>query len=206
MDPQNSKEASDHKKKYAVIPPNIRMAFIKRVQSKQATIKEASREFGIKFSTSKAILQTYRKEGRVGKKKTRQRKSLTKLEEQEPLPQQVQQVQPAPPEQLVDPILFQQQMQQQQLMMMMMQQPQVLPNTNILEYYNRELEKQRLINAQLWQMLEQKNRNQQQGSIRDFGRVTEEKQYLTPLQSMHNLDNQSFKSLNDGRSTFRDLN
>lgn len=51
------------------------MAFIKRVLSQQATIREASLEFGIKFSTSKAILQTFRKEGRVGKKKFRMRKS-----------------------------------------------------------------------------------------------------------------------------------
>jgi len=47
------------------------MAFIKKVLSKQATIKEAAEEFGIKFSTSKAILQTFKKEGRIGKKKFR---------------------------------------------------------------------------------------------------------------------------------------
>ena len=42
--------------------------------SREVTIKEAAKEFGIKFSTSKAILQTYKREGRIGKKKTRQRK------------------------------------------------------------------------------------------------------------------------------------
>lgn len=41
--------------------------------SKEATIKEAAKEFGVNFSTAKAILQTYRKEGRIGKKKTRDR-------------------------------------------------------------------------------------------------------------------------------------
>lgn len=51
------------------------MAFIKKVLTRQATIREASNEFGIKFSTSKAILQTFRKEGRIGKKKFRLRKS-----------------------------------------------------------------------------------------------------------------------------------
>jgi transposase len=61
-------------KKYAIITPTTRMAFIKRVLSKQATIKEAAQEFGIKFSTSKAILQTFRREGRVGKKRFRSRK------------------------------------------------------------------------------------------------------------------------------------
>jgi len=38
------------------------------------TIKEATEEFGLKFSTGKAILQTYKKEGRIGKKKQRFRK------------------------------------------------------------------------------------------------------------------------------------
>lgn len=45
--------------------------------SREVTIKEAAREFGIKFSTSKAILQTFKREGRIGKKKTRQRKPKT---------------------------------------------------------------------------------------------------------------------------------
>jgi len=39
--------------------------------SRGVTIKDAAKEFGIKFSTSKAILQTFKKEGRTGKKKTR---------------------------------------------------------------------------------------------------------------------------------------
>jgi len=63
------------KKKYSVIPQNIREKFIKRVLSKEVTIKEAAKEFGLKFSTSKAILQTYKKEGRIGKKKNRERKT-----------------------------------------------------------------------------------------------------------------------------------
>jgi transposase len=46
---------------------------------RKATIKEAAEEFGIKFSTSKAILSTFRKEGRVGKKKTRSRRSFPEL-------------------------------------------------------------------------------------------------------------------------------
>ena len=55
----------------------MREKFIKRVVSREVTIKEAAKEFGIKFSTSKAILQTYKREGRIGKKKTRQRKPRT---------------------------------------------------------------------------------------------------------------------------------
>ena len=69
------------KKKYSVITQEVREKFIKRVISREVTIKEAAKEFGIKFSTSKAILQTYKREGRIGKKKTRQRKprSIKKL-------------------------------------------------------------------------------------------------------------------------------
>jgi len=63
------------KKKYSVIPQAVREKFIKRVMSKEVTIKEAAKEFGLKFSTSKAILQTYKKEGRIGKKKNRERKT-----------------------------------------------------------------------------------------------------------------------------------
>jgi transposase-like protein len=66
---------SKGKKKYSVIPQSVREKFIKRVLSKEVTIKEAAKEFGLKFSTSKAILQTYKKEGRIGKKKNRERKT-----------------------------------------------------------------------------------------------------------------------------------
>lgn len=62
------------KKKYAIITKELRERFISRVLSKQVSIKEAAEEFGIKFSTSKAILQTFRREGRIGKKKTRERR------------------------------------------------------------------------------------------------------------------------------------
>lgn len=46
----------DSDKKYDNINTSTRLAFIKKVLSKQSTIKEAAEEFGIKFSTSKAIL------------------------------------------------------------------------------------------------------------------------------------------------------
>ncbi len=62
---------SGKKKKYSVIPLEVREKFIKRVISREVTIKEAAKEFGIKFSTAKAILQTFKREGRIGKKITR---------------------------------------------------------------------------------------------------------------------------------------
>ncbi|EAR94388.1 hypothetical protein TTHERM_00046890 (macronuclear) [Tetrahymena thermophila SB210] len=73
-DDETGKGAGGNKKKYQVISQEIREKFIQKVITKQVTIKEAAKEFGLKFSTSKAILQTYKKEGRIGKKKTRQRK------------------------------------------------------------------------------------------------------------------------------------
>jgi transposase len=73
-DPYHKPLPRPQDKKYDNIAPAMRMAFIKKVLSKQSTIKEAAEEFGIKFSTSKAILQTFRREGRVGKKKFRQKK------------------------------------------------------------------------------------------------------------------------------------
>ncbi|KRX03504.1 hypothetical protein PPERSA_02883 [Pseudocohnilembus persalinus] len=73
-DSDSQSKDENGKKKYSVISIEVRQKFIDRVLSKEVTIKEAAKEFGIKFSTSKAILQTYKKEGRIGKKKTRIRK------------------------------------------------------------------------------------------------------------------------------------
>lgn len=56
------------------------MLLLKKILSKESTIKEAAKEFGVNFSTAKAILQTYRKEGRIGKKKTRERNKKEKSE------------------------------------------------------------------------------------------------------------------------------
>jgi len=74
-DRQDDSPKGKSKKKYSVISQAVREKFIKRVLSKEVTIKEAAKEFGLKFSTSKAILQTYKKEGRIGKKKNRERKT-----------------------------------------------------------------------------------------------------------------------------------
>ncbi|CAK86157.1 unnamed protein product (macronuclear) [Paramecium tetraurelia] len=62
--------------KYAKISNQVRQAFIKRVSEKKCTIRQAAKQFGIKFSTAKAILSIYRHEGRIGKKQRRQRKLL----------------------------------------------------------------------------------------------------------------------------------
>lgn len=54
--------------KYAKISDQTRLAFIDKVLKGTCTIKQAAKQFGIKFSTAKAILSLYKHEGRVGKK------------------------------------------------------------------------------------------------------------------------------------------
>jgi hypothetical protein len=70
-----SQAAKDRRKKYSVIPLESREKLVDLVLKKRMKIKEAAKMCNLKFSTSKAILATYRKEGRVGKKKTRARKT-----------------------------------------------------------------------------------------------------------------------------------
>lgn len=60
--------------KYAQITNEDRLAFIDKVISGQISIKAAAAEYGINFSTGKGIIQTYRKEGRIGKKQKRFRR------------------------------------------------------------------------------------------------------------------------------------
>ena len=60
--------------KYAKITDETRRAFIDKVQQGVCTIKQAAKQYGIKFSTGKAILSTFKHEGRVGKKQKRIRK------------------------------------------------------------------------------------------------------------------------------------
>ncbi|CAD8064339.1 unnamed protein product [Paramecium primaurelia] len=69
--------------KYAKISDDTRRAFIEKVQQGACTIKQAAKQFGIKFSTGKAILSLYKHEGRVGKKQKRSRKFKKELEEQQ---------------------------------------------------------------------------------------------------------------------------
>eukprot|EP01017_Pseudomicrothorax_dubius_P016721 TRINITY_DN1892_c0_g1_i1.p1 TRINITY_DN1892_c0_g1~~TRINITY_DN1892_c0_g1_i1.p1 ORF type:complete len:312 (-),score=38.02 TRINITY_DN1892_c0_g1_i1:215-1150(-) len=68
-------EWSKEKKRYSVISQEARQKFLDLVLKGHAKIKEAAAICGLKFSTSKAILSTYRREGRIGKKKTRARKT-----------------------------------------------------------------------------------------------------------------------------------
>ena len=67
--------------KYAKISDETRLAFIERVKQGVCTIKQAAKQFGIKFSTGKAILSLYKHEGRVGKKEKRTKRYKKQIEE-----------------------------------------------------------------------------------------------------------------------------
>ncbi|CAD8148816.1 unnamed protein product [Paramecium octaurelia] len=69
--------------KYAKISDATRKAFIDKVKQGVCTIKQAAKQFGIKFSTGKAILSLYKHEGRVGKKERRTRRLKKHSEEKE---------------------------------------------------------------------------------------------------------------------------
>ncbi|CAD8120074.1 unnamed protein product [Paramecium sonneborni] len=201
-------DGSQARKKYAVITPAIRMAFIKKVQSKQSTIKKAAQELGIKFSTSKAILQTYRREGRVGKKKTRQRRSISKLESQPEKPQEIiktneslipiQSNQISPGDFQFHSLQLQLNQQMQLMQLSLSMNPYMLLQQN--QYLNQclmQLQAQQMINLQGWQNPIQ----QAQPILQQFGRIQEQRQYITPLQSSKCLD----QKFDEGHTTLKDF-
>ncbi|CAK56226.1 unnamed protein product (macronuclear) [Paramecium tetraurelia] len=63
--------------KYAKISNKQRQALIERVTSTGCTIKSAAKDLSINFSTAKAIMQIFRREGRITKKIIREIKSKT---------------------------------------------------------------------------------------------------------------------------------
>lgn len=60
--------------KYAKISNRQRQTLITKVTSTGCTIKSAAKELNINFSTAKAIMQIYRREGRITKKVVRELK------------------------------------------------------------------------------------------------------------------------------------
>jgi ribosomal protein S25 len=56
------------RKIYSVIDSTKRAELIKRILKDKQSVKFASDSVGIKFSTAKAILKTFKNEGRIGKK------------------------------------------------------------------------------------------------------------------------------------------
>lgn len=58
-----------------MITEKTRKEIIQQLTEKSRNIKEVAQQYNLKLSTCKAILSVYLKEGRIGKKTTRDRKS-----------------------------------------------------------------------------------------------------------------------------------
>ncbi|KAM3135019.1 hypothetical protein pb186bvf_012843 [Paramecium bursaria] len=163
-DQQGSSKQKLESKRYAVIDQNVRVSLLRRILSKEATIKEAAREFGLNFSTAKAILQTYRKEGRIGKKKNRERNKI-KAEGTQRQIQSMYDLERDPP------IVQNQQLQNLMEQIPQMRVPMSSPNLDeknaqmALIYYQRELNRQKLINLQLFMLLNQRKEEVQEAQI-----------------------------------------
>ncbi|CAD8189952.1 unnamed protein product [Paramecium octaurelia] len=200
-------DGSQAKKKYSVITPAVRIAFIQRVQSKQSTIKQAAQEFGIKFSTSKAILQTYKREGRVGKKKTRSRRSTFKVDSKKegkfqqrksdpvdhPSPQH-----PLPTNQ-TQMILPQEQAQQFQIFQLG---PQMNPYIPLQQNLYLQQNLLQIPNPQLMYYYWQLNSLRQQALSQQYGKILDSRLLITPIQSSKWLD----AKFNDIGTTLKDFN
>ncbi|CAD8095287.1 unnamed protein product [Paramecium primaurelia] len=201
-------DGSQTKKKYAIITPAVRMAFIKRVQSRQSTIKQAAQEFGIKFSTSKAILQTYKREGRVGKKKTRSRKSILKNEskqekqdeKQQPIDSNDQQSLQKP--QPID--ITQMNFQQQQALQFQILQLSLSMNPYLFLQQNQYLQQslQQIPNQQLFYYQWQMNNLRTQAQQQQFGKILDQRQMITPVHSSKLLDTK----MDEIGATLKDFN
>ncbi|CAK93652.1 unnamed protein product (macronuclear) [Paramecium tetraurelia] len=195
MEPQF--DGSQTKKKYAVITPAVRMAFIKRVQSRQSTIKQAAQEFGIKFSTSKAILQTYKREGRVGKKKTRSRRSIFKNEskqekqdeKQQPIDSKNEQKSLQIPQPMNQSQMSFQQLQAQQFQTLLLS----LSMNPFLLLQNQYLQQSLLQTPtpQLFYYQQQLNSLRTQAQQQQFGKIPDSRQLITPVYSSKLLDTKS---------------
>ncbi|CAD8187454.1 unnamed protein product [Paramecium octaurelia] len=195
MEPQF--DGSQTKKKYAIITPAVRMAFIKRVQSRQSTIKQAAQEFGIKFSTSKAILQTYKREGRVGKKKTRSRRSIFKNESKQEKQDEKQQPIDSNDQkslQIPQPInqnqMSVQQLQAQQFQTLLLS---LSMNPFLLLQQNQFLQQSllQIPTPQLFYYQQQLNSLRTQAQLQQFGKIPDSRQLITPVQSSKLLDTKS---------------
>ncbi|CAK93858.1 unnamed protein product (macronuclear) [Paramecium tetraurelia] len=200
-------DGSQTKKKYSIITPAVRIAFIKRVQSKQSTIKQAAQEFGIKFSTSKAILQTYKREGRVGKKKTRSRRSTFKIDSKKEEKFQQQQSNPkdhlSPQQPLpinqTQMTLPQEQAQQFQIFQLGLQMNPYIPLQQNLYLEQNPFQ---IPNPQLMYYYWQLNNLRQQALSQQYGKILDPRLFITPIQSSKWLD----AKFNEIGTTLKDFN
>ncbi|CAD8047933.1 unnamed protein product [Paramecium primaurelia] len=80
---QNSLEnlkKSNRPSHYQKVDENIRQQIIDLACNKGQPLRQIAQNLGIKYSTAKAIVQVYQNEGRIGKKRTRDKRIFQEIE------------------------------------------------------------------------------------------------------------------------------
>jgi len=88
FDEKSDSQSVQKRKKYAVISDEQRKKLHFNVINQGKDIKEVAKELNLNISTAKGIIKTYMTEGRVSKKKTRNRSFLEILNQPRPQPPQ----------------------------------------------------------------------------------------------------------------------
>ncbi|CAK88194.1 unnamed protein product (macronuclear) [Paramecium tetraurelia] len=65
---------------YQKVDENIRQQIIDQACNKGQPLRQISQQLGIKYSTAKAIVQVYQNEGRIGKKRNRDKRIFQEIE------------------------------------------------------------------------------------------------------------------------------
>ncbi|CAD8137238.1 unnamed protein product [Paramecium octaurelia] len=71
---------SNRPSQYQKVDENIRQQIIDQACNKGQPLRQISQQLGIKYSTAKAIVQVYQNEGRIGKKRTRDKRIFQEIE------------------------------------------------------------------------------------------------------------------------------
>ncbi|CAD8061330.1 unnamed protein product [Paramecium sonneborni] len=84
LDPQNYSRSFNRKsnrpQQYQKVNANLRQQIIDQACVKGQPLRQIAQTLGIKYSTAKAIVQVYQSEGRIGKKRTRDKRIYQELE------------------------------------------------------------------------------------------------------------------------------
>ncbi|CAD8053379.1 unnamed protein product [Paramecium sonneborni] len=83
LDRQNyskSFKKSNRPQHYQKVDANLRQQIIDQACIKGQPLRQIAQNLGIKYSTAKAIVQVYQNEGRVGKKRTRDKRIYQEIE------------------------------------------------------------------------------------------------------------------------------
>ncbi|CAD8139159.1 unnamed protein product [Paramecium octaurelia] len=84
LDPQNYSKSLNRKSNrpqhYQKVDANLRSQIIDQACNKGQPLRQVAQNLGIKYSTGKAIVQVYQSEGRIGKKRTRDKRIYQEIE------------------------------------------------------------------------------------------------------------------------------